>query len=353
MSAINQDLEKSSVFFLKDILHLKRENKMLIYVDEASDDITTNALMFEANKMGVHVDIIRLQMFSNLTDMVKALVNKIENEDYDAVCELSEQYFYPTIVWKKARQRGCRVYALGAIDSASFIRCIKKTDYTKIYDFGVLLYKILKKSRNVQIYTESGTDITFKMTSTGLIDKILAKSKLMQRAAVWRPYGVLKPRGSSTFMVGQVAFLGTPATIEGTVVVDGYQWPPDEIGIVDEPIVLRVKKGHVVSVEGSPSKSTILSRWLEGKDKEIKHFCIGFHPGARLEGRIVEAERTFGCIAIGIGTYPFHTDGIIKNPTLTLNDSVILQNGSFIHEQLSVLEKDLLSSERSDMGSLI
>ena len=282
--------------------------------------------------------------------MIKALVKKIENENYDAVCELSNQYFHPTMVWKKALQRRCRVYALGAIDASSFIRCIREQDYMKIYKLGLLLYKILKKSGKVQIYAESGTDITFKMTSTGLIDKILAKTKLVQRSILYRPHGIVNARGWwRTFMVGQIFFQGLPATIEGTIVVDGYQWPPDEIGRIDNnPIVLRVSKGQVTSFEGCPSKSMILSRWLEGKDKEIKHFCIGFHPRAQLSGSIIEAERAFGYITIGIGKYPFHTDGIVTNSTLKLNDSIILQNGTFIHNKLSVLEKELFSLAHPD-----
>ena len=58
MGIISQDLEKSCVYFLRDILYLKRGQKMLIYTDEASDDITADALMFEAKKMGVQPDII-------------------------------------------------------------------------------------------------------------------------------------------------------------------------------------------------------------------------------------------------------------------------------------------------------
>lgn len=142
-------------------------------------------------------------------------------------------------------------------------------------------------------------------------------------------------------MAGQVAFQGIPATIEGKVVIDGYLWPPDEIGLIVDPIVLRIRKGYVTNIEGCPSKALILSNWLEGKEKRVMHFCIGFHPGAQLSGKLVEAERTFGNIVIGIGKYPFHTDGIIKNPTLKLNDAVILQNGTFVHDKLSVLEQEL------------
>jgi 2,5-dihydroxypyridine 5,6-dioxygenase len=341
LSNRNQDLEKSCVLFLSDMLHLRRDNKMLLYTDEASNDVIVEALLFEAKKLGVQTDIIRLHTFPGLSEQEKALVEKIANGKYDAVCELSGQYFYPSAVWKKALQKGCRVYSLGAIDSDSFIRCIGKTDHVKLYNFGLLLYRLLCRSRTVQIYTESGTNITCKMTSQRLMVKILTRLKLMQRSKVFRPDGMLKTRSSATFMAGQVAFQGIPDTIEGKVVIDGYLWPPDEIGQIVDPIVLRIRKGCVTNIEGCPSKSLILSNWLEGKEKTVMHFCIGFHPGAQLSGQLVEAERTFGNIVIGIGKYPFHADGIIKNPTLKLNDAVILQNGTFVHDKLSVLAQEL------------
>jgi 2,5-dihydroxypyridine 5,6-dioxygenase len=342
MLSRDQDLAKSSAYLLRDILYLKTGQKLLLYTDEASDIVLTEALQNEAKRMGVHTDIVRLQTISELSGMIKALVNKIDNENYDVVCELSERYFYPSMVWKRAVQKGCRIYSLGGMDSASFIRCIGQVDYKRLYKFGLLLYKILNKSGDIKIITEAGTNLTCQLTSQSLIVKILARLKLMQRSILWRPDGKLKAKSSATFMAGQVAFQGIPGTIEGTVIIDGYLWPPDEIGQIDDPIVLKISKGRVISIEGCPSKSKILSKWLDGKQKGVEHFCIGFHPGARLSGKLLEAERTYGHIVIGIGGYPFHTDGIIKNPTLKLNTTVILQNGSFIHDKLAALENDLL-----------
>lgn len=148
-------------------------------------------------------------------------------------------------------------------------------------------------------------------------------------------------------MGGQLAFQGIPETIEGTAVIDGYLWPPKEIGHVDVPIVLNIKKGSVIEINGCPSKSKVLNRWFEGKTKEIQHFCIGFNPGAKLSGKIIEAERVSGYISVGIGRYPFHTDGIIKNPSILLNDEIMEQDGSFVHGQLSILERNLIQDNQN------
>jgi len=107
---------------------------------------------------------------------------------------------------------------------------------------------------------------------------------------------------------------------------------------------LKIKKGNVVEINGCPHKSKILNKWFDGEPREIIHFLFGFNPGAKMSGKIMEAERVFGSISIGIGDYPFHTDGVIKNPSIILDDEVIEQDGSFIHEELTILERDLIKN---------
>jgi len=142
-------------------------------------------------------------------------------------------------------------------------------------------------------------------------------------------------------MVGQLAFQGIPRTIEGTAVVDEHLWPPDEIGPVQDPIILQISKGQLVSIGGSSTKAAIYARWLAGKEKGVKHFCIGYHPGARLGRNICESERAFGNISIGIGTYPFHTDGIMRRPTLKADSAVVFKNGTFVPDELRALQEEL------------
>jgi 2,5-dihydroxypyridine 5,6-dioxygenase len=336
-----QDLQKACVHFLGDILYLRRGERLLIYADEASDDVTSKALLSEAGNMGVEADILRLHAFPGLFEREKALIQGIKNGRYDALCEISGQYYYPSRVWKTALRKGCRIYSVGAIDPDSFIRCLGKPDHAKIYNFGLLLHRILCNSRKIQIYTEAGTHIACEMGSQSLPVKILARLGLMQRSAVYRPEGMLKKRRSAAFMAGQLAFQGVPNTIEGTAAIDAHLWPPEEIGPVEDPIILEISKGQMVNVGGCPSKALILNRWLDGKEKGVKHFCIGYHPGARLGRNIFECERVFGNIVIGIGTYPFHTDGIMKRPTLMADDAVILKNGTFIHDELQALQEEL------------
>jgi leucyl aminopeptidase (aminopeptidase T) len=69
---------------------------------------------------------------------------------------------------------------------------------------------------------------------------------------------------------------------------------------------------------------------------------MGFNPGAKLDGKILEAERVFGCLSVGIGRSPFHTDGVIKKPSIIVDHITIDRNGFFTDKKLSGLEQRML-----------
>ena len=85
----------------------------------------------------------------------------------------------------------------------------------------------------------------------------------------------------------------------------------------------------------------------------LAHYSLGFNPGVKkCTGRIVEDERTFGCIEMGIGSQgpqimgktwksASHTDGIVLNPTIILDGKIIEKEGKYIHPVLVKICKEL------------
>ncbi len=347
MDNLKEDLRKATLIFVRELLNLKQGEKLLIYVDKGSDFNVAEVIHESAKEIGAATELLELNTNLKIPDVVQNLTRKIEDGTFDVICELSEQYFYQTTVWQRALEKGARIYSLGGLQSDGLIRCFGRVNHTLIYDFGTSLREILWKAKSVQISTKKGTNIKFEM-NISLVDRVISKltGKKRPYAYVTRPSGKLSHDVPATFLGGQIAFNGIPGTIEGTAVIDGYIWPPQEIGYIDKPISLKIKKGRVTEVNGGSLKARILSEWFNGKTNEIKHFCVGFHPAARLSGKLIEAERVFGNISLGIGEYPFHTDGVITNPTLLLNNEIIERDGSFIHTKLSILEKELLYNKQ-------
>jgi len=339
-------MKDAASVFTNQLLNLKRGEKLLVYVDDGSDESVAKVIVDSAREIGAVTELLELNSELKLPDMVHQLTSKIEAGTYHVIAELSEQYFYLTPAWKRALQLGCRLYSLQGMNSDSFIDTVGKVDHNLMFQFGWTLRDILKKASFIQITAKNGTDIKFQM-NTNLVYRIISKIRGKLASYVYYPSGILNQRIKSCFLGGQLGFLGVPETIEGTVVVDGYLWPPKEIGLIeDDPIILQIKNGHVTEITGCPVKKKILDQLFKEEPKSVQHFCIGFNPGAKLSGKLMETERVFGCFNIGIGEYPYHIDGIIENPSLLVNGEIIEQDGSFIHKKLAPQVKELFHDKK-------
>jgi leucyl aminopeptidase (aminopeptidase T) len=126
--------------------------------------------------------------------------------------------------------------------------------------------------------------------------------------------------------------------------IDGFLWPPDALGRLEAPIRLAIDNGLVSAIDGGDA--AVLDKWLDGKSRQIFHFLIGLHPRATLMGRILEAERSYGCVSIGFGVYPFHTDGVMTQPTIVLDDDVVfIEQGRFVHPELAEIDRQLVAPQ--------
>ncbi len=333
MNQLENDVNKSAEVFLNELLRHQKGESILVYVDQGSDPSVARAIKIYAEKRGGHCEIFALNSELALAEQARQLTEKIRQGSFNAICELSEQYFYLTSAWKEALEIGARIFSLAGLDAASFVRCVGKVNHEGMFRFGMALKNILQGVRQLHIHTQNGTDIQMQL-SLNPFNRLAARFKRGRRAFIWPPCGILDDKTRTTFLGGQLSFLGIPSTIEGTAVIDGYLWPPAEIGLLDEPIIMKIEKGRVTEIGGSPAKSKSLKEWFKGQTIHVEHFCFGFNPGARLSGKILEAERSLGCFTVGIGRGFFHTDGIIKSPSIEADGKVIEEKGSFISGEL-------------------
>jgi leucyl aminopeptidase (aminopeptidase T) len=146
---------------------------------------------------------------------------------------------------------------------------------------------------------------------------------------------------------GQGGLSADPKTVNGTIAFDGAIWPPSEIGAIKVPIKLKVVDGVVKDVSGG-FEADILKNWFahfnDPRAYNVNHISTGFNPGVkRISGDIVEDERVFGCVEIGIGSgeIPCHTDGIILKPSIWADDVMIEDRGIFVEPTLKKLAKEM------------
>ena len=149
-------------------------------------------------------------------------------------------------------------------------------------------------------------------------------------------------------LAGQISWNPVESSQEGTLVYDGAVWPPNELGLLKSPITCTVEKGRIVTIDGGNEAATFRN-WMAHHNDEpmyrIAHWSLGFNPGVmKSTGRIVEDERVFGCVEIGVGTKgawlggetweaAAHTDGSILNPSIYLDGEPIEIDGRYTHPE--------------------
>jgi leucyl aminopeptidase (aminopeptidase T) len=341
-SRSSQGLARTAAKFLSELLRLRSGERLLIYFDEGSDASVVTALRAAANAMGAHSEELDLCGASCFDERASRLSAKLDSSRYDAICELSRQYLYQSTAWRTARDAGTRIYSLTGLDAAGLVRCVRSIDHQEMWEFGVALRALLKGTRHLRVHAASGTDLRLQLAESRF-SRLTSKLRGRRRGKVLRPTGILGQGAGSTFLGGQISIVPASNTVEGVAVIDGHLAPPFEVGALSEPIALSISRSRVIGIDGRSAEAERIRRWFQGQRVAVEHLCLGFHPRALLSESILEAERAFGCIAIGIGQGAFHSDGVMVRPSIDTEDGSLLKSGSYVRGLLPRLERSLRS----------
>jgi 2,5-dihydroxypyridine 5,6-dioxygenase len=353
MSTYNDDLGESLDFLLRNLLRLKKNEELLICCDRGSDEKVVKAAVAAGERIGATTTVGMHHSLRGLKedpepDLARAMRNA------DVVCDFSENYLCYTLAWAKTLESGARLCCLGNLSSEAVIRCIGKVDINEIMALGRTLAGKTRNANVIRITSESGTDITLRMNVLTKLGYFFAQTfhrfilfsfvrtsgygtqtshDFVNRVSwVENPTGVCNESGQSTYLSGQVNFNGIKKSINGTLVFDGSVCPPFELGVLRSPILCKVRHGRIIDIVGD-QEAKIFREWLKNFNNssmfDIVHFSYGFNPGAKLSSCISEAERLYGCIGVGMGWYPSHSDGVIKKPTVQINRDFIEIDGKY------------------------
>jgi leucyl aminopeptidase (aminopeptidase T) len=126
---------------------------------------------------------------------------------------------------------------------------------------------------------------------------------------------------------------------EGTFVVDG-SIPYYGVGVVREPVTLRMAEGFVTAIEGG-DQARFLAELLAAQDDpwvyNVAQFAFGLNPDCRdFTGEMLNDEGVNGTVHVGVGTSAnlggtvsakTHFDAIIRKPTVWIDDEVVVEDG--------------------------
>jgi leucyl aminopeptidase (aminopeptidase T) len=219
-----------------------------------------------------------------------------------------------------ANAKGVRAATMPQITEDMLLRTMS-ADYEAVRSRSAALADRLTKGRTVHITTEAGTDVTFSIEGReGLSDD----------------GDLRKPGAFGNLPAGEGFIAPVEGKTQGRIVFDGSIWP---IELLDEPVIADIKDGYAtLSGRDAARLDEIFGKY--GREAyAVAELGIGTNEAAKLTGNTLEDEKILGTIHVAFGdNHSFggtirvasHQDGIVLDPTVTIDDEVVLEGGRLL-----------------------
>jgi leucyl aminopeptidase (aminopeptidase T) len=224
---------------------------------------------------------------------------------------------------KAIQEGGARVISMTAFIEEQLMGGGLFADFRKQKPVCDRMARLLGEAKMVHVTTRAGMDLRFSVED--------------------------RPGNSHCCIVDSPGFTAVPnieanispveGTAQGIILGDG-SIPYYDIGVIEEPIAFTVKQGFVTDITGGHQADFIRRLLAAQKDRfvyNIAQFAVGLNPMCtELSGVMLNDEGVFGTIHIGIGTSSnlggdtkaaTHFDVIVRKPTVTLDDKIVLETG--------------------------
>ncbi len=314
-------LDKASIIAIKDCMGAKTGERVLVISDVEKREIGLS--LFENAK--------RLGHQSLYVEMIPGKVNGEEPSEeiaelmkkFDVVLCPTSTSLTHTDARRNASALGARVATFPGITKEVMIRGLN-ADYNKISALSLKLKEILEKGKDVRVTTKLGTDISFSI----------------EGRTSYASKGLFHAKGESgNLPTGETFLAPVEGTANGVFIVDGSM---AGLGLVkNSNIYIKVESGFATKITGKKTAKKLV-KILDAAGAEarnIAEFGIGTNYAAKLSGVLLEDEKVLGTIHIALGNnksmggsvgVALHLDGVIKKPTVYLDDVLLMKKGKLL-----------------------
>jgi leucyl aminopeptidase (aminopeptidase T) len=216
---------------------------------------------------------------------------------------------------KRANRAGARIATMPGIIPKMMSSGGMTADFKEVEKGIKRLARVLEGTKTIRIITEIGTDLEVSVEGrkwfkdTGICHK---KGEFMNLPA------------------GEVFIAPKEGTANGKLIIDGAFWE-----ILDNPVAIDVKDGYAKRIVGTKEIAKQISK--RGKEgRNVAEVGIGMNPKAKIIGNVLEDEKVMGTVHVALGDNStfggrcragIHVDGILKKPTLLVDDLPIMEDG--------------------------
>jgi leucyl aminopeptidase (aminopeptidase T) len=226
---------------------------------------------------------------------------------------------------KAATEAGARGATMPGIVPDMFGAGALTADYSVVGRMSEKMGSTMDHVDKVRITSRAGTDLTFSI-----------KGRIVERDT-----GILAKAGDfGNLPAGEAYVAPVEGTADGTLVIDGSI---ASIGMIkSRPARVTIKEGFATEFEGGEEARKWEKMLASVRKKEaynVAEFGVGCNPKAKLIGIILEDEKVYGTIHIALGDNStfggkveagIHLDGMVRNPSLFLDDEPVIKNGAWL-----------------------
>jgi aminopeptidase len=318
--AISSELLSASLVAVRDCMGIRGGERVLVVTDQGCRPL---AYALQTAALQLTGEVILVEMTARRTNgeeppgSVAALMTMVDV----VLCPTTKSLTH-TDSRRAASAAGARVATLPGVTEEIMVRCMN-ADYHRIAQRTFALCRMLERAETVRVTAPSGTDVTLPVAGR----RAIASTGLFRDKGQW-----------GNLPTGEAYLAPVEGRSSGVVVVDGSM---AGVGMVRNPIRITIEGGYATRIEGG-EEAARLRALLEphGRDAyTVAEFGIGTNDKAILTGAIIEDEKVMGTIHVAFGDnksmggtvrVASHLDGLVKQPTVWLDDQQIMADGRLL-----------------------
>jgi leucyl aminopeptidase (aminopeptidase T) len=299
---------------IETCLNVKKREDVLILTDHSKEGIA-QALFQASLDVGATTMLIKIQDMKADGEEPPLAVARLM-KDMDVIVITTEKTLSHTMARRRATRAGARIASLPGITEEMMNEGGMTADFKEVRRSILRVARKVRRSKNLKVVSSSGTEL--EMSVKG-------------RDWITEDSGVCHRRGEFTNLpAGELFISPAEGSAQGTIHVDG-----SFIDTLLNPVKVSVKDGLASRITGAQEVVKELNKaGREGRN--IAKFGIGMNPNAKIIGRVLEDTKVLGTVNIGFGDNsqfggsvksPVHLVGVLKNPTVTVDNVVMMKDG--------------------------
>jgi len=303
---------------LLNCLGVKAGEKFLVVTDDVKEELAE--YLYEAGKeLGLTSMLFKIPALRKSgEEPPKTAAEAMKNADV-VIC-VTEHSLTHTRAKKEATESGARVATMPGITKEMFINGAITADYTQVEKLTKKVAKILTQGRKV-IVEKDGHRLEMNIEG---------------RKGIESTGRYIEKGQSGNLPSGEAYIAPIEGTACGSILVDGSIVG---LGKLNSPILLRIEKGLLVDAEGDGAKEWLKILGDSDAARNVAEFGIGTNPNAILSGNILEDEKILGTIHLAFGSNDtfggkvnagVHLDAVVLNPTVYIDEKIILDKGRLL-----------------------